>query len=49
VLEHADMPEWMTVKNMTMFCEEVIPRVRAKGVLASASAGADRATASVGD
>jgi alkanesulfonate monooxygenase SsuD/methylene tetrahydromethanopterin reductase-like flavin-dependent oxidoreductase (luciferase family) len=37
VLEHADMPEWMTVKNMTMFCEEVIPRIRAKGVQASTS------------
>jgi alkanesulfonate monooxygenase SsuD/methylene tetrahydromethanopterin reductase-like flavin-dependent oxidoreductase (luciferase family) len=31
VLQHADMPEWMTVKNMTMFANEVIPRIRAKG------------------
>ncbi len=31
VLEHADMPEWMTVKNMTLFAREVIPRIRAKG------------------
>src|SRR5581483_8835304 len=31
VLEHADMPEWMTVKNMTLFANEVIPRIRAKG------------------
>ena len=35
VLEHADMPEWMTVKNMTMFCEEVIPLIRKKGIEAS--------------
>jgi alkanesulfonate monooxygenase SsuD/methylene tetrahydromethanopterin reductase-like flavin-dependent oxidoreductase (luciferase family) len=31
VLEHANMPEWMTVKNMTLFANEVIPRIRAKG------------------
>jgi alkanesulfonate monooxygenase SsuD/methylene tetrahydromethanopterin reductase-like flavin-dependent oxidoreductase (luciferase family) len=31
VLEHANMPEWMTIKNMTMFANEVIPRIRAKG------------------
>jgi alkanesulfonate monooxygenase SsuD/methylene tetrahydromethanopterin reductase-like flavin-dependent oxidoreductase (luciferase family) len=30
VLEHANMPEWMTVKNMTMFSNEVIPRIRAR-------------------
>jgi alkanesulfonate monooxygenase SsuD/methylene tetrahydromethanopterin reductase-like flavin-dependent oxidoreductase (luciferase family) len=30
VLEHADMPEWMTVKNMTKFADEVIPRIRKK-------------------
>jgi alkanesulfonate monooxygenase SsuD/methylene tetrahydromethanopterin reductase-like flavin-dependent oxidoreductase (luciferase family) len=34
VLEHADMPEWMTVKNMTLFANEVIPRIRAKGTQA---------------
>jgi alkanesulfonate monooxygenase SsuD/methylene tetrahydromethanopterin reductase-like flavin-dependent oxidoreductase (luciferase family) len=28
VLEHADMPEWLTVKNMTLFANEVIPRFR---------------------
>ena len=44
VLEHADMPEWMTVKNMTMFTQEVIPRIRAKGLevstaLSGAAAG----------
>ncbi len=31
VLEHANMPEWMTVKNMTKFAGEVIPRIRARG------------------
>ena len=30
VLENGDMPEWKTVKNMTMFAEEVIPRIRAR-------------------
>jgi alkanesulfonate monooxygenase SsuD/methylene tetrahydromethanopterin reductase-like flavin-dependent oxidoreductase (luciferase family) len=35
VLEHADMPEWMTVKNMTLFTKEVIPRIRAKGTRAT--------------
>ena len=24
------MPEWKTVKNMTMFAEEVMPRIQAK-------------------
>ena len=31
ILEHANMPEWMTVKTMTLFASEVIPRIRAKG------------------
>ena len=35
VLEHGDMPEWKTVKNMTLFANEVIPRIRAKGTNAS--------------
>jgi alkanesulfonate monooxygenase SsuD/methylene tetrahydromethanopterin reductase-like flavin-dependent oxidoreductase (luciferase family) len=45
VLEHGDMPEWKTVKNMTLFASEVIPRVRAKasadapGLAAAAGAG----------
>ena len=30
VLENGDMPEWKTVKNMTMFAEEVMPRIKAK-------------------
>ena len=30
VFENGDMPEWKTVKNMTMFAEEVIPRIRAR-------------------
>jgi alkanesulfonate monooxygenase SsuD/methylene tetrahydromethanopterin reductase-like flavin-dependent oxidoreductase (luciferase family) len=29
-LQHGDMPEWKTVKNMTLFAEEVIPRIRAR-------------------
>ncbi len=35
VLEHGDMPEWKTVKNMTLFANEVIPRLRAKGTQAT--------------
>jgi len=38
VFEHADMPEWMTIKNMTMFAEEVVPRIRAKGIDAAVAA-----------
>ena len=34
VLELGDMPEWKTVKNMTMFANEVIPRIRARGTTA---------------
>ena len=30
VCENGDMPEWKTVKNMTMFAEEVVPRIQAK-------------------
>ena len=30
VMHGADMPHWKTVKNMTLFAEEVIPRVRGK-------------------
>jgi alkanesulfonate monooxygenase SsuD/methylene tetrahydromethanopterin reductase-like flavin-dependent oxidoreductase (luciferase family) len=30
VLAHADMPEWQIVKNLTMFANDVIPRIRAK-------------------
>jgi hypothetical protein len=29
-LQHGDMPEWKAVKNMTLFAEEVIPRIRAR-------------------
>jgi len=29
-LQHGDMPEWKAVKNMTMFADQVIPRVRAR-------------------
>jgi alkanesulfonate monooxygenase SsuD/methylene tetrahydromethanopterin reductase-like flavin-dependent oxidoreductase (luciferase family) len=31
VMHVADMPHWKTVKNMTLFAEEVIPRVRGEG------------------
>ncbi|HZR92946.1 MAG TPA: LLM class flavin-dependent oxidoreductase [Gaiellaceae bacterium] len=44
VLEHGDMPEWKTVKNMNLFANEVIPRVRAK----AAAAAAEPALAPVG-
>ena len=30
VFENGDMPEWKTVKNMTMFAEEVMPRIKAR-------------------
>jgi alkanesulfonate monooxygenase SsuD/methylene tetrahydromethanopterin reductase-like flavin-dependent oxidoreductase (luciferase family) len=30
ICENGDMPEWKTVKNMTMFAEEVMPRIEAK-------------------
>jgi hypothetical protein len=30
IFELAEMPEWKTVKNMTLFAEEVIPRIRAQ-------------------
>jgi alkanesulfonate monooxygenase SsuD/methylene tetrahydromethanopterin reductase-like flavin-dependent oxidoreductase (luciferase family) len=30
VIEQSDMPEWKVVKSMTLFAQEVIPRVRAK-------------------
>jgi alkanesulfonate monooxygenase SsuD/methylene tetrahydromethanopterin reductase-like flavin-dependent oxidoreductase (luciferase family) len=39
VLEHGDMPEWKTVKNMNLFAKEVIPRIRARGVTAVAEDG----------
>ena len=28
VMHVADMPHWKTVKNLTLFAEEVIPRLR---------------------
>ena len=36
-LSIGDMPEWKAVKNMTLFAEEVIPRIRARGAAARAS------------
>jgi alkanesulfonate monooxygenase SsuD/methylene tetrahydromethanopterin reductase-like flavin-dependent oxidoreductase (luciferase family) len=38
VLEHSDMPEWETMRSMTLFAREVIPRIRAKGVAARQAA-----------
>jgi alkanesulfonate monooxygenase SsuD/methylene tetrahydromethanopterin reductase-like flavin-dependent oxidoreductase (luciferase family) len=35
VLELGDMPEWKTVKNITNFANEVVPRFRAKGSAAA--------------
>jgi len=43
VLEHAHMPEWMTIKNMTLFANEVIPRIRVKGASATVTPTADLA------
>jgi alkanesulfonate monooxygenase SsuD/methylene tetrahydromethanopterin reductase-like flavin-dependent oxidoreductase (luciferase family) len=37
ILEHADQPEWMTVKNMNMFTSQVIPRIRARAAKAAAA------------
>jgi hypothetical protein len=31
------MPEWKAVKNMTLFAEEVIPRIRARASHATRS------------
>jgi alkanesulfonate monooxygenase SsuD/methylene tetrahydromethanopterin reductase-like flavin-dependent oxidoreductase (luciferase family) len=36
-LQLGDMPEWKTVKNMTLFAQEVIPRIRARASGAAAS------------
>jgi alkanesulfonate monooxygenase SsuD/methylene tetrahydromethanopterin reductase-like flavin-dependent oxidoreductase (luciferase family) len=36
-LSIGDMPEWKAVKNMTLFAEEVIPRIRARGSNAAAA------------
>ena len=47
VLEHSNMPEWMTVKNMTLFANEVIPRIRAKGTRATVTDSRELATAGV--
>jgi alkanesulfonate monooxygenase SsuD/methylene tetrahydromethanopterin reductase-like flavin-dependent oxidoreductase (luciferase family) len=47
VLEHSNMPEWMTVKNMTLFANEVIPRIRAKGTRATVDDSRELVTAGV--
>ena len=39
VLEIGDMPEWKTVKNMTMFAEEVMPRIKARLARGAADRG----------
>jgi alkanesulfonate monooxygenase SsuD/methylene tetrahydromethanopterin reductase-like flavin-dependent oxidoreductase (luciferase family) len=43
VLEHANMPEWMTVKNMSLFANEVIPRIRKKGTNVTVTDGRELA------
>jgi alkanesulfonate monooxygenase SsuD/methylene tetrahydromethanopterin reductase-like flavin-dependent oxidoreductase (luciferase family) len=48
VLEHGDMPEWKTVKNMTLFANEVIPRIRAKGANATVVDGRSLAATGTG-
>jgi alkanesulfonate monooxygenase SsuD/methylene tetrahydromethanopterin reductase-like flavin-dependent oxidoreductase (luciferase family) len=35
VLEHGAMDEWETLRSATLFAQEVIPRVRAKGHVAT--------------
>ncbi len=45
VLENGDMPEWKTVKNMTMFAEEVMPRIRARLARGGKAAGHELAEA----
>jgi hypothetical protein len=42
-LSIGDMPEWKAVKNMTLFAQEVIPRIRAR-----ASKPADAVAAGIG-
>jgi alkanesulfonate monooxygenase SsuD/methylene tetrahydromethanopterin reductase-like flavin-dependent oxidoreductase (luciferase family) len=39
VMHVADMPHWKTVKNMTLFTEEVIPRVRGTALPAGSTKG----------
>jgi hypothetical protein len=34
VMHVADMPHWKTVKNLTLFAEEVIPRLRSRSDVA---------------
>jgi alkanesulfonate monooxygenase SsuD/methylene tetrahydromethanopterin reductase-like flavin-dependent oxidoreductase (luciferase family) len=33
VMHLADMPHWKTVKNITLFAEQVMPRLRTSGVV----------------
>lgn len=47
VCELGDMPEWKTVKNMTKFAGEVIPRLRAGGTAVGATDGRPVAAAGV--
>jgi len=30
IFELADMPEWQVVRSMTLFADEVVPRIRAR-------------------
>jgi alkanesulfonate monooxygenase SsuD/methylene tetrahydromethanopterin reductase-like flavin-dependent oxidoreductase (luciferase family) len=47
VCELGDMPEWKTVKSMTKFTGEVIPKLRAGGVAVAAADGRPAAAAGV--
>ena len=47
VCELGDMPEWKTVKNMTKFATEVIPKLRAGGATVAAGDGREPAAAGV--
>ena len=44
-LSIGDMPEWKAVKNMTLFAEEVMPRIRARGSRAAQRARAEKIAA----
>jgi hypothetical protein len=38
VMHVADMPHWKTVKNLTLFAEEVIPRINSRASAARVAA-----------
>jgi alkanesulfonate monooxygenase SsuD/methylene tetrahydromethanopterin reductase-like flavin-dependent oxidoreductase (luciferase family) len=45
ILENGDMPEWKTIKNMTLFAGDVMPRIRARGIAADERVERARAAA----